>query len=508
MRSSRCRNTARVDSISALMDAAWGLRSSHRLPTQPTRDHPGAARKAIAAWFNGVRIVSPWELRPRPQAVRHRHSRATRISPSALPGRRARPRPGGARRGLAACRYARRPSPSRWTGTIGQPAAPKATASWWTWGTAGRRWNGFAARRTWPQIEDLARFVQGEFYLYFGQVFDQPLDSPGRRSTMCSTLDPGFAAASRQQQSRSRHYFRDDENARRLIREYRRIDSTSVVAEVVGLADTLLFQSMAAKKAVLGSLDRRSFTVLDVPGLFRRRSSAARRIGKVPERRVLTALARRRRHRPGTDARTAFSAWRRTCARMVWTVPVRGSRRHPLQPRASATNGPVLCPGGWPSVPRSEMRPHRARDSSRWPRRQRHERHPRPGSSHSPRLGPRYAPRAPAPLVDSAPLPTSLALDLEARAALRHADTADRADPLESGDDPLCRARRAVGARGLAVAPASRSGARGARPPRHHAGGAHLPPLWRRTLGSWTQAVATGNGALLRFAAASDPLPQ
>jgi serine/threonine protein kinase len=144
-----------------------------------------------------------------------------------------------------------------------------------------------AADPTW------ARFVAGEFYLYFGQLFDQPLDSARVAFDDVLNADGGFAAAIANSISLA-HLRGDDAEARRLIQAYRQIDSTSVVAEVVGLADTLLFAGPAARLAVFRSLDRRPFTVLLYLAFQAAQfGTVADRHG--PERHVLAALARRAR---------------------------------------------------------------------------------------------------------------------------------------------------------------------------------------------------------------------
>jgi tetratricopeptide (TPR) repeat protein len=262
-----------------------------------------------------------------------------------------------------------------------------------------------AADRTW------ARFVQGEFYLYFGQIFDQPLDSARAAFNEVRDLDPEFAAAIANGISLA-HFFQDDETAQRLIREYRRIDSTSVVAQVVGLADTLLYQSPAARKAVLGSLDRRSFTVLMYLAF------QAAQFGKDadrqgPERRILAALA----HRAANDRERTLALRFGVAAdlREGWTDSARA--RLAAAPAALARERDqwiVLAQTvGLPSLGDAVSSRQRLaawavadRDTSAtlaWVLAR--------GTALE-RL-----------FQDSAPLPTSLALDLQARAALRRADT-------------------------------------------------------------------------------------
>lgn len=263
-----------------------------------------------------------------------------------------------------------------------------------------------AADRTWP------RFVQGEFYLYFGQLFDQPLDSARAAFDDVLDLDPGFAAAIANSISLA-HLFGDNERARRLIRDYRQIDSTSVVAEVVGLADTLLYQSLAARKTVLGSLDRRSFTVL----LYL--AFQAAQFGTVedrqgPERHVLTALA----HRAITDRERTLALRLGVAAdlREGWTDSARarleaasaalGRERDLWIVLAQETGLPALgdAPSARARLVALAQTDHDSSATLAWLLR------------HGPALD-RLA-------GEGAPLPASLALDLRARAALRDADTA------------------------------------------------------------------------------------
>lgn len=263
-----------------------------------------------------------------------------------------------------------------------------------------------AADQTW------ARFVQGEFYLYFGQLFDQPLDSARAAFADVLTLDPGFAAAIANSISLA-HLFNEDEEAKRLIREYRRVDSTSVVAQVVGLADTLLFQSLPARKAVLSSLDRHSFTVLMYLA-FQAAQFGSATDRQVPERHVLAALA----HRAATDRERTLALRLGVAAdlREGWTDSARARlRAAPASLARERDLWIVLAQAvGLPAL--GDTASSRARlvalakaegDTSAtlaWLLRR---------SPELERLS-----------REGAPLPTSLALDLQARTALRNADTA------------------------------------------------------------------------------------
>jgi serine/threonine protein kinase len=397
-----------VDSVSAIMDAAWGeiLGAEFRPNPHATIPH---GKAAIAAFLNGD------------EAFRHGdYDRALELY-NAVIAQDHDFAPAYLRRVLALAQFAPDEDSMRTAmrGAHSHLAGLQPSDSLLLEGYAElvdrgdgqaalarfRDATAAAADRTWP------RFVQGEFYLYFGQLFDQSLDSARAAFDEVLELDPGFAAAIANGISLA-HLRSDDETAKRLIREYRAIDSTSLVAEVVGLADTLLFQSLAARKAVLGSLNRRSFTVLMYLGF------QAAQFGTVPDRRgperhVLTALA----HRAATDqermlalrfgvaadlregwidsarARLAGAPIALARERDQWIVLVNALGLPPLGDAAAARDRLV-------QLARTE------RDTSAtlaW-------------------LLERGAPLD--RLARSgAPLPASLALDLQARGALRNADT-------------------------------------------------------------------------------------
>src|SRR2546430_14169814 len=56
----------------------------------------------------------------------------------------------------------------------------------------------------------------------------------------------------------------DRQETRRLIHSYLRLDSTSVVAEAVGIADTLVFESPPAQLQLARTLCAHSFLALEV----------------------------------------------------------------------------------------------------------------------------------------------------------------------------------------------------------------------------------------------------
>src|SRR5437773_824155 len=96
------------------------------------------------------------------------------------------------------------------------------------------------AARTAPD-QPHVHFVLGEFYLFLGALFDQRLASAKAAFDSVLTLDPKFAPAIANSISLA-HLAGDDEDVRHLIDLYRTIDTTSVVAELIGIADTAIFR--------------------------------------------------------------------------------------------------------------------------------------------------------------------------------------------------------------------------------------------------------------------------
>lgn len=264
-----------------------------------------------------------------------------------------------------------------------------------------------------------ARFVEGEFHLYFGQLFEQSLDSARAAFDEVLDLDPGFAAALANSISLA-HLRGDDAEARRLIAEYRRIDSTSLVAEVVGLADTLLFQSPVARTAVLRSLDRRPFTVL-LYLAFQAAQFGTEPERRGPQRRILAALARRAATGRERDLALRFGmaadlreGWVDSARARLATAPPAAARERDLWiVLAQAVELPSL---GDATAARAQLVARATADGDT--------------SATLAWLLALTVPLGPSPALDrlaaadSAPLAVSLALDLEARRALGRADTA------------------------------------------------------------------------------------
>ncbi|HVH11313.1 MAG TPA: hypothetical protein VM736_16075, partial [Gemmatimonadales bacterium] len=137
----------------------------------------------------------------------------------------------------------------------------------------------------------LAWYALGEFYYHFGGLFDE---SPGEAEVAFNTvldLDPRFSPAIGHLISLA-HQRGDRAETARLIHDYLHIDSTSVVAEVIGVADTLLLGSVPAQLSLLRSACRHSFRALQYlafqAAVF---GSQAQRQG--PARVILGCLAQR-----------------------------------------------------------------------------------------------------------------------------------------------------------------------------------------------------------------------
>jgi len=270
-------------------------------------------------------------------------------------------------------------------------------------------------------------FVLGEFYLFLGALFDQRLASAKAAFDSVLALDPKFAPAIANSISLA-HLAGDDDEVRRLIDLYRTIDTTSVVAELIGIADTVIFRPSDALRLLnVATLERRRFPVLEflamqaaqfaTPADSALQRVVTQRVMHAVERRAATdyeralalrwavaahlaagradsARARIARAAPGSAAREGeawialahvtglvpLGEWRRALDRLeTWTTSPTGSR--------DATAHWILARAG------------------------------RASGAHTAALRRLARP-------DSAPLPVSLSLDLEARASLAASDTA------------------------------------------------------------------------------------
>ena len=107
-----------------------------------------------------------------------------------------------------------------------------------------------------------AWYVLGEFYYHFAGLFDETVGEAGVAFNRVLDLEPRFAPAIAHLISLA-HQGGDRRETADLIHRYLRIDSTSVVAEAVGIADTLILGSAPAQLALLRTVCRHSFLALE-----------------------------------------------------------------------------------------------------------------------------------------------------------------------------------------------------------------------------------------------------
>jgi serine/threonine protein kinase len=270
---------------------------------------------------------------------------------------------------------------------------------------------------TYPQ----AWYVLGEFYFHFAGLFDETVGEAERAFNHVLDLDPRFSPAighliALTHQRGNLHETGD------LIHRYLRIDSTSVVAEAVGIADTLILASAAAQLALLRHVCQHSFLALQYLafqaaefGTPAQRQGPARAVLRCLERRGATDAERIRAFRMGVAADLA-AGWadsarlRLERATGGWA----GRERDSWVLLARATGLPGL--GDWPSAAeRVRARLGATADTD--------------AVAHwlLARLGVERARHAAAlaRLADGkrGPLPASLATDLDARDALARRDT-------------------------------------------------------------------------------------
>jgi tetratricopeptide (TPR) repeat protein len=139
--------------------------------------------------------------------------------------------------------------------------------------------------------DPLVWFVLGEFYFHFGPFFDQSWDEAERAFDKVLALDAHFAPA-------IAHLITfadvrgETQLTKRRIGDYLRRDSTSTAAEVVGIVDTMRFGSLGDRARVVHALDRRKLRVLEIVAfVVAQRGKPEERRG--PGRRLLNALERR-----------------------------------------------------------------------------------------------------------------------------------------------------------------------------------------------------------------------
>jgi len=264
-----------------------------------------------------------------------------------------------------------------------------------------------------------AWYVLGEFYFHFGGLFDQPVGEASVAFNRVLDLDPRFSPAighliALANQTGDRRETAD------LIHRYLRIDSTSVVAEAVGIADTLILGTASDQLALLRTVCQHSFLALQYLatqaaafGTRTQREGPARVVLQCLERRGATDAERALALRLGVAADLA-AGWpdsaRQRLARATGSWAARERDLWVLVVRATrvATLGDVT-----PAADRVSARLRAGPDTdavAHWV---------------LARLGiePRQHATALARLASRGPVPASLAGDLQAQEALRRGDT-------------------------------------------------------------------------------------
>jgi len=134
-------------------------------------------------------------------------------------------------------------------------------------------------------------FVLGEVSYHFGLLFDQrPLDAEAYFDTVYA-LSPNFAPAVAHLISFA--VYRNDRGAtERLIRQYEGFGTQSVVTETVGIVDTMLLHGPSAQLALLKTLGNHSFTALEFLA-FQVQVFGTPDQRRGPSRKILRALERR-----------------------------------------------------------------------------------------------------------------------------------------------------------------------------------------------------------------------
>jgi serine/threonine-protein kinase len=265
--------------------------------------------------------------------------------------------------------------------------------------------------------QPLPWFVLGEFYMHFGMLFDQPLDEAWAAFSHVRDLVPQFAPAIAHLITLA--YVRGDERyTEQLMDEYRRLDSTSVVASVIGVADTLLFGAPPARAYIVNqTLDRRSFELLAflafqaaVAGTDADRQGPARRVLEALTRRASTEVERARALRMGVAADLREGWVDSARARLGRAAsPAERRERAAWVLLARAANLPALG-----DAPPAALEPGDGDAASLWLLAVAGDAGQRARGADGLRRLAR----------DSTPLATSLALDLDARRRLAAGDTA------------------------------------------------------------------------------------
>ena len=259
--------------------------------------------------------------------------------------------------------------------------------------------------------------VLGEFYFHYGALFDQQIGGAEDAFTHVRDLTPGGSATAIAHLISLAHMRGDKHATAELIAEYEAFNTQSVVAEAVGIADTLLLRGLPARAALLKTLDNHSFTALEYL-VFQAEEvgTEAERTG--PARRVLRALERR----ATTDSQQVLALRLGVAADLGegWTDSARArlARVHTPATERERDRWLVLLAavgrdslGGWRDAADRLGRSPGSGEMGHWML----ARLGRDRASHMSVLE-RLA-------ADSSPLPLSLKLDLDARRALAAGDT-------------------------------------------------------------------------------------
>ena len=266
-----------------------------------------------------------------------------------------------------------------------------------------------------------AWYVLGEFYYHFGDLFDQSVGEARPAFERVLDLDPRFSPAIGHLIALA-NQVGDRPETERLIRQYLRVDSTSVVAEVVGIADTLILGSMPDQAALLRHVCGHSFLALKslafqaaAFGTAAQRQGPARRVLRCLEQRAATDQERVRVLRMGLAADLAAGWVDSARARLSRAGPWAERERDLWLLVMHDVGLPAL--GDWePAAARLAARPGATQDSdvtAHWAL-------ARAGMDR----GRHAAALARLAAGGEAPLPASLAADLQARAALLRGDSA------------------------------------------------------------------------------------
>ena len=267
-----------------------------------------------------------------------------------------------------------------------------------------------------------AWYVLGEFYYHFGDLFDQSVGEARGAFDRVLDLDPRFSPAIGHLIAFA-HQVGDGPETERLIRQYLRIDSTSVVAEVVGIADTLILGSALDQVALLQHACGHSFLALKTLafqaaafGTPAQREGPARSVLRCMEQRAATDQERVRVLRMGLAADLA-AGWTDSARARLGRAGGRpwAERERDLWLLVAHDVGlPAL--GDWEgAAARLAAQPRAVQDTdvtAHWAL-------ARAGVDRA-----RHAAALARLAAGGAPLPASLAADLQARAALARGDSA------------------------------------------------------------------------------------